>query len=97
MARKRRSRGSDFKAKVALATLRERKTVGELAKQYEVHPTQVSTWKKALLDRAGELFQGGRSRKEAAENETETSELYEPIGRLKMEREWLRIKVDQFD
>lgn len=97
MARKRQSRGSDYKSKVALAAVRERKTISELAKQYEVHPTQISTWKKTLLDRASELFQDGRGRQKAAEKETEVSALYEQIGRLKMELEWLKKKVDQFD
>ncbi len=97
MARKRKARGADFKAKVALAALRERKTVSELAKQYEVHPTQIHQWKKAVLERTSELFQDGRGRQKASEKEAETSALYEQIGRLKMELEWLKKKAAQFD
>ena len=50
MAQKRKPRGSDFKAKVSLAALREHKTVGEITKQFDVHPTQINQWKKRLLE-----------------------------------------------
>ena len=62
MARKRKPRGSDFKAKVALAALRERKTVSELAKQFDVHPTQIHQWKKQLLGGAVGVFDSGLCR-----------------------------------
>jgi transposase-like protein len=96
MARKRTARGPDFKAKVALAALRERKTVSELAKQFEVHPTQINQWKKTLLDGANEVFQDGRSRPKASDEEAKINELYEQIGRLKMELEWVKKKAAQF-
>lgn len=60
MVRKKKPRGSDFKAKVALAALRERKTVAELASEFEVHATQIHQWKKLLQERAGEVFESGR-------------------------------------
>ena len=53
MARKRTARGPDFKAKVALAALRERKTVSELSRQFEVHPTQIHQWKKTAFGAGG--------------------------------------------
>ncbi len=91
MVRKRKPRGSDFKAQVALAALRERKTVAELASQFEVHATQIHQWKKLLQERAGEVFESGRKGpdKEAIAH---SNELYEQIGRLKMELEWLKKK-----
>lgn len=95
MARKRTARGPDFKAKVALAALRERKTVSELARQFEVHPTQIHQWKKTLLAGAEEAFQDGRSRPKASDEEAKVNELYEQIGRLKMELEWLKKKAAQ--
>jgi putative transposase len=97
MARKRKARSAEFKAKVALAALQERKTVAELAKQYGVHPTQIHKWKKQLLAGASELFRDGRSTREAQDQAAEQAELYEQIGRLKMELEWLKKKAAQFD
>ena len=97
MVRKRRPRGSDFKAKVALAALREQKTVGELASQFEVHATQIHQWKKLLQDRAADLFESGRKGSSEKESVTESKELYEQIGRLKMELEWLKKKVGDAD
>ena len=66
MARKqRKQRGSELKARVALEAMRERRTVGELATQYGVHPSQIHEWKRRLLSGASELFQDGRSQKAA--------------------------------
>jgi transposase-like protein len=95
MVRKRKPRESHFKAKVACAALRERKTIAELVSQFEVHATQVDQWNKLLLEHAGEVFESGRKGpdKEAIAH---SNELYEPIGRLEMELKWL-IKVGNFD
>jgi transposase len=95
MARKQGARGSTFKAKVALAALKGDKTLSELAGQFGVHSTQISTWKQRLLDGAAELFADRRRRKRA--DETQEEELFEQIGRLKMEVEWLKKKAAQFD
>jgi putative transposase len=97
MARKRTGRSAQFKAKVALAALKERRTVSELASEYGVHPTQVHQWKRRLLETAADLFQDGWSRKGPAGGGAEESELYEQIGRLKMELEWLKKKAASFD
>lgn len=93
MARKRKTRSAEFKAKVALAAVQERKTMSELASQFEVHATQIHQWKKELVAGAADLFRDGRARREAVNEEAERSELYEQIGRLKMELEWLKKKV----
>lgn len=96
MSVKRRSFSSVFKAKVALAAARGDKTVAELASQYGVYPNQISAWKKQLLEGASGLFEDGRKRR-ASEDSAEQSRLYEQIGRLKVELEWLKKKSAQLD
>lgn len=93
MSRKRNHYGAGFKAKVALAAIKEMRTISELAGQFGVHPSQVRLWKQQLLDQAESLFVGpGEKRREA---EAEAAELYEQIGRLKMELEWVKKKAAQ--
>ena len=92
MARKRRSFGAAFKAKVALAACRGEKTTAQLAAEYEVHAGQITAWKKQLLEGAVGLFEDGRGRR-PDETVTNNQELYEQIGRLKMEVEWLKKKA----
>lgn len=97
MARKRRTFTKAFKAKVALAAIRGDRSAGELAKHFRVHPNQVSTWKAKLLSEAPELFEDGRARRARESDEPSSEELYEQIGRLKMELEWLKKKSAQLD
>jgi transposase len=92
MARKRRSFSGAFKAKVALAACRGDKTTAQLSAEYEVHVGQITAWKKQLLEGAPELFEDGRG-KRGAEDAANDQELYEQIGRLKMEVEWLKKKA----
>jgi transposase-like protein len=93
MARKRRSIGAALKAKVALAAAKGDKTTAELASKFGVHASQVTSWKKQLLTGVPDLFADGRSRKE--DSSPDEQELYEQIGRLKMEVEWLKKKAAQ--
>ena len=92
MARKRRSLSGAFKAKVALAACRGDKTTAQMAAEYEVHANQIAAWKKQLLEGAAALFEDGRS-KRATEDAASDEELFEQIGRLKMEVEWLKKKA----
>jgi transposase-like protein len=94
MAAKRKTHTSAFKAQVALAALKGDRTVNELAGQYGVHPTLIHGWKKHLLAGAEAVFASGTKVASAAEEQQ--SELYEQIGRLKMELEWLKKKVAAF-
>ena len=93
MTRKRRVFGGAFKAKVALAAVRGEKTTAELAAEFQVHASQVAAWKQQLLAGAAELFEDGRRQRD--ESAAEEQELYEQIGRLKMEVEWLKKKSAQ--
>jgi putative transposase len=93
MARKRRTLSAQFKARVALAAVKGDKTLSELAHQYAVHPTQIGQWKARLLEGAAEVFQDGRRKSDLEQANAE--ELYEQIGRLKMEVEWLKKKAAQ--
>ena len=96
MARTRKVHTAAFKAKVALAAVRELETVSQLASVHGVHPTQIHQWKRQLLDGAEGVFSNGpgpnRSR---IEEERAAAELYEQIGRLKMELEWLKKKAER--
>lgn len=94
MTVKRKKHAATFKFKVALEATKEQKTRSEIASQFEVHPTQVGQWKKTLLEKGGTIFEipHQQDKKKQAEKETE---LYEQIGRLKMELEWLKKKAGQ--
>jgi transposase-like protein len=93
VTRKRRVFGGAFKAKVALAAVRGEKTTAELAAEFQVHASQVAAWKQQLLAGAAELFEDGRRQRD--ESAADEQELYEQIGRLKMEVEWLKKKSAQ--
>jgi transposase len=79
------------KAKVALEAAKGMKTINELAQEYGVHPTQVSQWKKELLEKASSLFDGKRGPKPVSA-ESAPDRLYAKIGQLNMELEWLKKK-----
>lgn len=93
MAKLRKHYGASFKAKVALAAIKERKTVSELASQHGVHPTQVNQWKKQLLEGAESVFDSGVAAKKQEDFSKRESQLYEQLGRLNMELEWLKKKA----
>ena len=95
MVQKRKRHEAGFKAKVALEAVRERKTVSELASQFSVHPTQINDWKGQLVAGAVELFEGKQASRRDSRDESREAELYEQIGRLKMELEWLKKKAAQ--
>jgi putative transposase len=93
VARKRRSFTPSFKAKVALEALKEVKTISEIAQKHKLHPTQINLCKKQLLDGAEDVFIDGRTKTQAGSNEPGAAELYEQIGRLKVQLEWLKKKI----
>ena len=89
MGKKRIRHSAEFKAKAALEALKGLKTVNELAGQYQVHPTQISQWKRQAQEGAKELFANGRG-KDNQEAEVVQAKLYEEVGRLKMELDWIK-------
>ena len=91
MKRRRRQYSADWKAKVALEAVKGQRTVQEIASHYEVHPTLVTHWKKQLLEGAAEIFSNGKRAAADAEEELK-AELYQQIGKLQVEVDWLKKK-----
>ena len=95
MTKRRRQHTAQFKFRVALEAASEGKTISQIASQYDVHPTLIRNWKKQLMSEGAEVFQRATKQKTPEQGVNE-AELYEQIGRLKMELEWLKKKADQF-
>jgi putative transposase len=94
MSTKRKRYSSAFKAKVAVAAIRGVKTTAELASEHQVHPTLISQWKRQALENLASLFEAGGTRA-APDVEAVTAPLYEQIGRLKVELDWLKKKAER--
>jgi transposase len=91
MARKRNAHPAALKAQLALAALKGDKTVNELASQHGVHPTLIHAWKKQLLGGAQDVF-SSPAKAAAIDHEALQAPLYEQIGRLKLELDWVKKK-----
>ena len=94
MANVRKKHGVDFKAKVALAAVREDSTVAELSSRFGVHASQIHAWKKTVIDGVGSLFSKGKSGApdSAIADDARLAKLYEKIGELTVERDFFRKK-----
>lgn len=92
MTKERRQFSAKFKFEIGLEALKGLQTINEIASQHEIHPTQVKQWKKQLQDEGAEVFSEKAARRQQAQTEVEAN-LYEQIGRLKVEVEWLKKKV----
>jgi len=95
MANDRKQHSAEFKFKVALKAAKETQTISQLASEQGLHPNQISRWKQQLLREGKTVF--ADTRNEQARQATQAhreAELYEQIGRLKMELEWLKKKVE---
>jgi transposase len=87
--RPRRNHGSAFKAKVALEAIKEEQTLVELAERFQVHPSQITEWKKQLLERAEEIF----TKEKSPDTGSSVKELHAKIGQLAMENDFLSVAL----
>ena len=95
MSTKRRQYSAKYKFQVALEAARGQRTINELASEYSIHPNQIRNWKRQLLEEGAEVFARDNGRREQ-EQAAQEAALYEQIGRLKMELEWLKKKAAPF-
>lgn len=93
MGKKRKRHSVAFKIKVVLTALKGEKTIAQIASQYEIHPAQIVTWKKQILERLPEVFER-KTKKSIYEEEKEKEELYKKIGQLQVEVDWLKKKSE---
>lgn len=92
MAGKRRRFSAEFKSKLAIEAVKGQRTVAELAGQHQVHPNQITQWKKQLLDSAEQVF-SARQAADRHQHEELTAKLYQQIGQMKVELDWLQKKL----
>lgn len=91
MKRERKRYDGAIKAKVAVEAIKSQRTVNEIASAYGIHPHQVTQWKKQALEQLPEIFSNGRARSQLADEELR-DRLYQEIGRMKVELDWLKKK-----
>ena len=90
--KQRKSYSTEFKVKIALEAIKGQRTVNEIASQYSVHPNQVTQWKRQAIESLPEVFSTKRER-DAEEEEVLKAQLYQQIGQLKVELDWMKKKV----
>jgi transposase-like protein len=96
MTTTRKQHSPQFKARVVIEAIRGEKTLSQLGSQFKLHPIQIAKWRRLALEQMPELFVDGRTRK-ARNADTDTDALYQEIGRLKVELDWLKKKVGVLD
>ena len=95
MTKQRRRFSPDFKFRVALEAAKGQQTLSELSGEYRVHPNQISQWKRQLLENGADVFSQNGANRQRGQEAIQT-EIYEQIGRLKMELEWVKKKSALF-
>jgi transposase len=94
MKNKRRTFSAAFKAKIAIEAIKEQQTLSELAQKYQLHPTQIAQWKKEFLANAESVFERDKAQAEELEElRKKQDELYKQIGKLTIDRDWLKKKL----
>ncbi len=89
--RQRKSYSADMKAKIAMEAIKGQRTVQEIGSHYGIHPSQVVQWKRHAVEHLPQVFQDGRGRDERGDEELK-AELYQQIGQLQVELDWLKKK-----
>ena len=97
MSKRRKTFSAEFKAKVALEAIRGISTTAEIALRHKVHPNQITKWKKQVQDNLVSLFADGRSKTNKSGDEGLKDRLYQQIGQLQFELDWLKKKVGDAD
>lgn len=92
MKKQRKTYTTDFKVKIALEAIKGQRTINEIASHYGVHPNQVTQWKKQAIESLPDVFSAKRERA-AEDDEALKGQLYQQIGQLKVELDWLKKKV----
>ncbi len=92
MIKSRKRYSAKFKSKVALEAIKEQKTLSELSNKFQLHPNQISQWKKQLLDEAQNIFTKKSNNSQKKQQQLE-AQLYQQIGQLKVELDWLKKKL----
>ena len=95
MRKERRNLTGAFKAKIALEALQEKKTIAQIAAEYDLHSNQICAWKKQLLESSSHVFESTAPVKDDSEEKLK-DELFKQIGQLRVENEWLKKKSTQF-
>ena len=93
MSKKRKQFQASFKSRVVLEALKEQQTLSELSNRFEIHPNQISNWKKQAKEQLPDIFKTGAVKKTEAKHEELTDRLYKRIGQLEVELDWLKKKI----
>lgn len=96
MSTKRIRHTARFKFSIAVEAIKSNKTISQLASDHQLHPSQISQWKKQLLEQGSDIFATHPTKRHREQNDRE-SRLYEQIGRLNMELDWLKKKAASSD
>ena len=96
MAKRRQRYSADFKFRVALEAARGQETINELGSRHKVHPNQIGQWKRQLLEQGAQVFEGPRGARQHEAQEAREAQLYEQVGRLQVELEWVKKKSALF-